>query len=159
VPAWVIALSGLVVLAIGGYLAWGLITGGLPTSVPSCSWPLRVRGPATSEQSGLIRCYLRALASRDSGGLLAVADTANTPIRITSAAFAHASDAGAGTATATVVPNPDDDANVLVTIAFADGARQSVSMDLANPESGHSWRLLIGTPVGPSGPPPAKRSP
>jgi len=159
VQVWVAALSGGAVLAAGGYLAWGLITGGLPTSVPSCSWPLRVRGPATSDQGGLVRCYLRALAGRDSGGLLAVADTASTPIRITGADFAHASDARAGTATATFMLNPNDDANVLVTIAFADGARESVSMDLANPESGHSWRLLIGTPVGPSGPPPAKRSP
>jgi hypothetical protein len=32
-----------------------------------------------------------------------------------------------------------------VTIAFADGARESIEIDLANPNSGTSWRLVIGT--------------
>jgi hypothetical protein len=57
------------------------------------------------------------------------------------------------------VPNPNDSADVEVTISFADGAREDVSMDLANPESAHSWRLAIGTPVGTPGPPSAKQSP
>jgi hypothetical protein len=66
-------LTGAVLAILGGYAAWVQITtGGLPTSVPSCSWPLRVRG-ATSEQAGLIRCYLRALSNHDAAGLLAVA--------------------------------------------------------------------------------------
>ncbi len=74
----VITVAGvvLVLLAAGGYLVWRETSGGLPTSVPSCSWPLRVRGPATGEQAGLIRCYLRALAGHDAAGFLAVADTA-----------------------------------------------------------------------------------
>jgi hypothetical protein len=128
---------------------------GLPTSVPSCSWPLRVRGPATSEQAGLVRCYLRALASHDAGGLLAVADTAGAPIRITHADFTHAADARSGTATATFTPDQTDTANIGVTISFADLARQTVDMRAANPSSAHSWRLDIGTAIGSRGPSPA----
>jgi hypothetical protein len=149
----------LVLLAAGGYLVWRETSGGLPTSVPSCSWPLRVRGPGTEEQAGLVRCYLRALARHDAAGLLAVADTANTPVKITRADFTHSADAAAGTATAVFTPNPNDSADVEVAISFADGAREGVSMDLANPASEHSWRLAIGTPVGSPGPPPANQSP
>jgi hypothetical protein len=130
---------------------------GLPTSVPSCTWPLRVRGPATSEQAGLVRCYLRALAAHDAGGLLAVADMSG-PIRITRADFAHAADARAGRATATFTPNSADDADMGVTIFFADGAREIVDMHVANPSSAHSWRLDIGSTVGPPGPPPVNRA-
>lgn len=80
-------LAGAALAGTGGYLAWVQVTtGGLPTSVPSCSWALRVRGAATSEQAGLIRCYLRALASHDAAGLQAVAYG-------TSSDFRHAGDA------------------------------------------------------------------
>jgi hypothetical protein len=154
----VAALAAVVVLSLGGYVAWVLIAGGLPTSVPSCSWPLTVRGPATSEQAGLIRCYLRALASHDTGGLLSVADSTSTPVRITSADFRHAADAHAGTATATFVRGENDDA-FAVTIVFADHAREDLAMGLANPGSVHSWRLGIGTPIGSDGPLPTKPSP
>jgi hypothetical protein len=149
-------LAGVVLLAAAWYVRAS--DDGLPTSVPSCSWPLRVRGLATSEQAGLVRCYLRALAAHDRGGMLAVADTSDAPIRITRADFAHAADAGSGTATATFTPNQDDTANIDVTIAFADRARQTLQMHAANPSSAHSWRLDIGTaivsPGGPSAPPP-----
>jgi hypothetical protein len=152
-------LAGVIVLAAGGYLIWAATSGGLPTSVPSCSWPLRVIGPVTGEQSGLIRCYLRALASHDAGGLLAVADTTSTPVRITSADFRHSADARAGIATATFARGEMDNA-FAVTIMFADHARETLALVLANPGSLHSWRLGIGTPVGASGgPPPAKPSP
>lgn len=159
VLAWVATVFGALVLAVGGYLAWGLVSGGLPTSVPSCTWPLRVRGQGTVEQSGLIRCYVRALARHDSAGLLAVADTTSAPpIRISRADFAFSAAARTGTATATFIPNPNDPAYVLVDIAFADGHRESVSMVQTNPGSSHSWRLQIGTHVGKSGPQPAKTS-
>jgi hypothetical protein len=151
---WVAAAVGAVILALGGIVAWVQLTGGLPTSVPSCSWPLRVRGPATGEQAGLIRCYLRALARHDPAGLLVVADTTSTQVRITAAAFKHAADARAGTATATFTAAGNDSA-FIVTIVFADHARATLAMVLANPASVHSWRLGIGTPVVPAGGPPA----
>jgi hypothetical protein len=79
------ALFGMAVLAAGCSL-WG--------STPSCSWPLRVRGHATSEQAGLIRCYLRALAHHDAAGLRAVAyNDTNRTVRITAKDFRHAADA------------------------------------------------------------------
>src|SRR5215469_1915105 len=43
------------------------------TFVPSCSWPLRVVGKASPEQSGLMGCYLQALAERSTPGMLSVA--------------------------------------------------------------------------------------
>lgn len=155
----VVAVSAVAVLAIGGLIGWKLIPAGLPTSVPSCAWSLRVRGHATSEQAGLIRCYLRAIAQHDTNGLLAVAYTTNGPVRITARDFRHSADARAGIATATLGP-VGDDYSYAVTIVFADHARDTVAMGPANPASLHSWRLGIGTlAVHDSGPPPTKRCP
>lgn len=158
--AWIVALAGSAVFAVGGYVAWHLLWGGgLPTSVPSCSWPLRVRGHPANEQAGLIRCYLRALAHHDVAGMLAVADTASGPVGITSRDFAHAADARQGVATA-VFSAPGEDNSRAVTIVFSDQARETVAMGLANPGSWHSWRLGIGTvAVRNSGPPPANPGP
>jgi hypothetical protein len=114
-----------------------------PTSIPTCSWPLHVRGTASSQQAGLVRCYMRALARRDLDGLKAVADN-NPPARITRTQLTHSADARSGTATVTFVPNLSDDAYETVHIAFADGARQNVPMLIANPQSVSSWRLQIG---------------
>ncbi len=145
---WLGGTTGVLVLVGAGYLI--LEASGLPTSVPSCSWSLRVSGHATSEQAGLIRCYLRALADHDTGGLLAVADPTSGPVRITSADFRHSADARAGVATATFIPGEQDDA-YLVTVKFADHAREDLAMGLANPGSVHSWRLGIGTPANSGG--------
>ena len=145
---WLGGTAGALVLVEAGYLI--VAASGLPTSVPSCSWSLRVSGRATSEQAGLIRCYLRALADHDTGGLLAVADTTSGGVRITSADFRHSADARAGVATATFIPGENDDA-YLVTIKFADHAREDLAMGLANPGSVHSWRLGVGTPVNSGG--------
>jgi hypothetical protein len=158
----VAVLGGVVLLAAAAWFAWASVAGGPPTSVPSCSWPLRVRGPATGEQAGLIRCYLRALATHDQGGMLAVTDTSDAPVRITGADFAHAADARSGTATATFTPNQDDTADFEVTVVFADRARQLLEMHAANPSSVHSWRLDIGTSIvspGAPSPPPTAASP
>jgi hypothetical protein len=160
--AWAAAgCGGALVLAAGGYLVAAASSDG-PTSVPSCSWPLRIRGPGTREQAGLVRCYLRALAAHDTSGMLGVADTthANEPLTITRAEFAHAADARSGTATATFRPDDTDDAYIDVALAFADGARADVPMELANPASAHSWRMEIGTyPRDPSAPRPARTGP
>jgi hypothetical protein len=140
-------LAGLLIAAgIAGFF-WLRDSDGL-TSVPSCSWPLRVRGHPEDGQAGLVRCYLRLLAANSAQGLLAVADTANTPVRITKASFARAPDARSGLATATFTPNQIASDISDVTITFADGATESLEMDLANPNSGRSWRLVIGSPTG-----------
>lgn len=154
--------GGALVLAGGGFVVAAAVLPDGPTSVPSCSWPLRIRGPATGEQAGLVRCYLRALATHDQSGMLEVADTtsASAPPAITSADFAHAADARTGTATATFRPNDVDSAYVDVTVTFADGTRADVAMELANPASAHSWRLEIGTyPSDPGAPRPARQHP
>jgi hypothetical protein len=121
-----------------------------PTSVPSCSWTMRVSGQASQRQAGLVRCYLRALAQRDSQLLAAVA---YPPARITSADLRLSGAARSGLATASFRPNPVDSADVTVTIRFANGARASVEMMLANPATWDSWRLAIGSPEAGNGPP------
>lgn len=149
------ALAGLLLAAgIAGFF-WLRDSDG-PTSAPSCSWPLRVRGHPEDGQAGLVRCYLRSLAANSAQGLLAVADTANTPVRISKASFAHAPDARSGLAAATFTPSQIASDISHVTITFADGAKESLEIDLANPNSGTSWRLVIGSPTGQQGPPSAR---
>ena len=140
-------------LAWGGHAAWEAIqTRGTPT----CSWPLQVRGTASPAQAGLVRCYLRALASRDTAGLVAVAADI-PPVRITSADMTYSADARAGLATAAFTPNPNDTTSAFVTITYADGVQEGASMMNMIAMGGPSgWRMNIGAVINPaSGPPPA----
>jgi hypothetical protein len=118
---------------------------------PSCSWPLRVRGTATSTQVGLARCYLRALANRDHAEMAAVAS--NIPsAHITSGLFLYTADAQAGVATATFTPNPSDSTYAYVTIRFADGTVEDAGMLNMIAMGGHSqWRMDIGQQGEPAG--------
>jgi hypothetical protein len=141
-----------------GHTAWAAFKS---RSTPSCSWPLRVRGKPTAAQAGLVRCYLRALAERDTGGLAAVAGNM-PPVRITKADFAHSADARSGLATATFTPNPSDPENALLTITYADGAGDRLGLQNLIAMGGPSvWRMTIGTDVsqGSPGPPPATAAP
>jgi hypothetical protein len=153
--AWAaVILTAGVGLAWAGYAGWEAIqTWGTPT----CSWPLQVRGTASPAQAGLVRCYLRALASRDTGGLMAVAADI-PPVRITSADLSYSADARAGLATADFTPNPEDTTSAFVLITYADGVREDVGMTNMVAMGGPSgWRMNIGTQISPgsSGPPPA----
>ena len=135
---------------LGSNQTWG---------TPTCSWPVQVRGTASPAQSGLVRCYLRALASRDTAGLMTVAAD-NPPVRITSADLRYSADARAGLATAVFTPNPEDTTSALVTITYADGVRQNAGMMNMIAMGGPSgWRMNIGAVISPSGPPPAVASP
>lgn len=158
--AWaaVIVVAG-VGMAWAGRAAWeALQTRGTPT----CSWPLQVRGNASPAQAGLVRCYLRALASRDTAELMAVAADI-PPVRITSADLAYSADARGGLATATFTPNPEDSTSAFVTITYADGVQEKnvglMNMIAMGGPSG--WRMIIGTEVNPgsSGPSPAVTGP
>jgi hypothetical protein len=145
-------------LAWAGYAAWEAIqTWGTPT----CSWPLQVRGTASPAQAGLVGCYLRALASRDTSGLMAVAADI-PPVRITSADLRYSADARAGQATAVFTPNPEDTTSAFVTITYANGVRENAGMTNMVAMGGPSgWRMNIGTEISPGspGPPPAAASP
>jgi hypothetical protein len=144
-------------LGWGGHMAWGAIqTRGTST----CSWPLQVRGTASPAQVGLVRCYLRALASRDTAGLMAVAADI-PPVRITSADLRYSADAHAGLATAAVTLSPEDTTSAFVIITYADGVRQNTSMMNMVAMGGPSgWRMNIGTVISPSpAPSPAVASP
>jgi hypothetical protein len=116
-----------------------------------------VHGHATSEQAGLIRCYLRALAHRDADSLQTLADATAGPVRITSADLRHAADARAGAASATFSP-PGEDAVVAIKIIFADQVTETIWMaPEATTGAREPWRLEIGTvKQRTGGPPPAK---
>lgn len=157
--AWAaVILTAGAALAWAGHAAWGAIqTRGTPT----CSWPLQVRGTASPAQVGLVGCYLRALASRDIAGLMAVAADV-PPVRITSADLMYSANARAGLATAAFTPNPEDTTSAFVTITYADGVRENASMmDMIAMGGPSGWRMNIGAEIsrGSSGPPPAVASP
>ncbi len=141
-----------------GHSAWAAFEN---RSTPSCSWSLRIHGKPTPAQAGLVRCYLRALAHRDTAALLAVA--ANIPpVRITKADLAHSADARSGRATATFLSATVDSDWVPVIITYADGATDRLGVQNMIEMGGPSvWRMSIGTDVnqGPPGPPPAMPSP
>jgi hypothetical protein len=140
-----------------GHIAWAAFKN---RSTPSCSWPLRIRGKPTAAQAGLVRCYLRARAGHDAGGLLAVAGNM-PPVRITPADFAHSADARSGLATATFLPTDVDVAYMPLIIRYADGVRVRLGIENLIAMGGPSvWRMPIGTDVGPtSGPTPATAAP
>jgi hypothetical protein len=144
---WAPALVKVCAVAVAAGLAWGSYawaTAGNRTT-PSCSWPMRIRGTATAEQAGLVRCYLRALSMHDTAGLAAVADY-DPPVRITAADLHYGADARAGLATADFAPSYVDSTFVDVTITFADGARDDTSMlDMIAMGDSDTWRLEIGT--------------
>jgi hypothetical protein len=132
-------------LAWAGRTAWvAYETWGTPT----CSWPVQVRG-ASLAQAGLIRCYLRALAHRDTAGLMAVAADI-PPVRITEADFRYSADARAGLATATSDGCPVDLTFCGVTITYADGVTENTDMmDMVAMGGPSGWRMTIGTVVNP----------
>lgn len=145
-------------LAWAGHAAWEAIQ---TWGTPACSWPLQVRGTASPAQAGLVRCYLRALASQDTAGLMAVAADI-PPVRITGADLRYSADARAGLATATFTPSPIDTTSAFVTIAYADGVQENAGMMNMIAMGGPSgWRMHIGTDINPgsSGPPPAAPGP
>ena len=150
----VVAVSGAVWL---GHTAWAAFKN---RSTASCSWPLRIRGNPTAAQAGLVRCYLRALAGHDTGGLAAVADNM-PPVRITPADFKHSADARSGLATATFLPADVDVAYIPLIIRYADGARDRLGIENLIAMGGPStWRMTVGTDVNPgSGPEPATAAP
>jgi hypothetical protein len=122
------------------YETWG---------TPTCSWPVQVRGTASLAQTGLIRCYLRALAHRDTAGLMAVAAYI-PPVRITKADLRYSADARAGLATATFDGGPVDPNIYGVTITYANGGTENTGMTNMIAMGGPSgWRMNIGTVVNP----------
>ncbi len=132
--------------AWGADAAWSAVQG---RNSPSCSWPLRVHGTASSEQSGVVRCYLQALAQRDTAGLMKVADD-DPAVRLTATDLAHSADARAGLATATFTPSPVDDTYVLLTITFADGRNEKTGiMNMTAMGGPSAWRIQIGTVINP----------
>lgn len=130
---------------------------GLPTSVPRCSWPMRVQGRASADQIGLMRCYVKAMAQRNLLALIPLVDHDGSPTLTSSRVLKRWKDARTGTPTALFKTSADDPASTFVTVRYADGARVGLEMDIANPMSAHSWRLELGTfPQDGSAPPPAK---
>jgi hypothetical protein len=112
---------------------------------PSCSSQLEIHGTATSEQEGLVRCYLQALVTRDTPLMKAVAEKTSGS-QVTSAVFRYARDARAAVATVTITPNPSDSTDADVEIRFADGVVEDVGLTNEMAFGGPSvWRLDVGT--------------
>lgn len=153
-----VALVG-VAIWVGPPTGWGWLQDaldGADASAPSCSFAAHIR-KANSDQDGLTRCYLKAVADRSASEMRAVvrASDNNGPTRFTSADFAHATDVRSGTPNATVIANDVDSADAMVAIRYADGARQALEIHLANPSSTHSWRFWdIGEYPGDTNAPP-----
>jgi hypothetical protein len=135
-----------IILAATG-VAWGGYAWITRDHAPSCSWPLRMRGTATGQQAGLVRCYLQALARRDIAGVYAVAD--NIPkAHITAADLKYSADARTGLATAHFAPSSISTSYVGLTITYADGTIESTGILNMDAMGGPStWRMTIGTAV------------
>jgi hypothetical protein len=142
------------VLAVGAATAglWSIVDWAESVyGTPSCSWPLQVRGTATSAQVGLARCYVQALANHDRAEMAAVASTIPRA-RITKGLFLYTPDARAGVATATFTPNPSDSTYAYVTIRFANGTVEDAGMLNMIAMGGNSqWRMDIGQQGEPAG--------
>lgn len=150
-----------VVLAVLGPFVWHKVhdaTAGPDAAAPSCFWMADIK-QANSDQAGLIRCYLKAIAQHDTSGLRSVVRAAGDdgPTGFTAADYSHAADALGGRASVTVTPNDSDSADATVSIRYADGAHESREIHLANPSSAHSWRFWdVGSyPGGTNAPAPA----
>jgi hypothetical protein len=155
-PVTALKAISVVLVAAGavwaGHAAWAAFTG---QGTPSCSWPLHFRGKPAPGQVSLMRCYLKALADRDTAGLLAIAE-APSPVRITKADLRHSADTRAGLATVTFAPRVLDPEFGVVGIVYADGARDQLGLQNMISFGGPSvWRLAIGTPLFSGGPAPA----
>ena len=125
-----------------------------PGAASACSWPLRVVGHATAAQSGLIRCYLRALAGHN---LAAMKPLVIPTYRATKAQLAQTADAQAGRASATITLSPEDTGIATIRIDYADGVVSQFGIENVNPDTAGSWRIDIGPRApGPPGPAPAK---
>jgi hypothetical protein len=134
-------------MAWGVHSAWVAWRNG---GTPSCSWPVNVQGAATDQQIGLVRCYLKALAGRDTASLETVA--AGAPgVRITGipgADWVHSADARAGLASAIFTPSPVDTSYVLLEIVYANGKHEKTGILNMIERGGPSvWRMDIGTSV------------
>lgn len=128
---------------------------------PTCSSPLRVQGAPNAAQAGLARCYVHDLAQADTAGLQAIAEYIPA-VRITGADLKYAADARAGLATATITPSPVDSEYALVSITFAECARDDDlgMLNMISMGGPNGWRMCIGTEVAKdSGPPPSVMSP
>jgi len=140
-----VAIAVCVILALGLAGRWAYAKWESTHGTPSCSWPLRIHGTATSDQEGLVRCYIQALVTRDTPLMKAAAEYSSGN-KVTSAAFRYARDARAGVATVTVTPNPSDTTDAEVEIRFANGVVEDTGLTNETAFGGPSvWRIDIGT--------------
>jgi hypothetical protein len=132
------------VLAVGGAARWAYEK--VEPGTPSCSWAIRIRGQATGDQEDLVRCYLQALATRDTS-LMAALATNPPESKITTADFKYSRAARAGMATATFSPNPSDSTDVDLVIRFANGVvENNLGVENEIAWGGPSvWRMTVGS--------------
>jgi hypothetical protein len=140
-----VAVAVCLIVAVGLAGRWAYAKWESTYGTPSCSWPLRIHGAATSDQEGLVRCYIQALVNRDTPLMEAAAEHSSGN-KVTSAAFRYTRDARAGVATATITPNPNDTTDAEVEIRFANGVVEDTGLTNEAAFGGPSvWRIDIGT--------------
>lgn len=143
---WHVARVAIWVL-VTGLVVWGGYAWLTRDTSPSCSWPLRVEGQGTADEAGVVRCYLRDLAKRDTAGLSAIALDIDKN-RITAADLKYSADARSGVATAYLWPSPVDDSDVAVVIIYADRVKETAdlgNLDAFVDPNDSSWRMTIGS--------------
>jgi hypothetical protein len=146
-----VAILGCVAACAALLIAVNLTLSG--SGVPTCTWPLAVRGKATPAQIDLVRCYVEDLAHRDTAGLTTLMFPSSYTA-ITSADLAYSKDARLAPAIATFTPIPVATNTLTLTITYPNRVTESSAMDEL---LGGGWRMDIGTTTGgPKGPPPLK---
>jgi hypothetical protein len=107
---------------------------------------MHVSGTATTEQVGLVHCYLRALAQRDTSELTKLMAVNGSPGHINASDLKYSGDAHDGLASANFSPNPADPTFVKLTITYGNGATEITGIYNMTAFGGSSvWRMAIGS--------------
>lgn len=129
---------------VGAFLAVkasGVLTP--PEAALSCTWSRVYITGGTAPQTGAVRCYLAALAHRDTGSMRKVVPQAEYGGEgtVEKAAFKYARDAASGTASVKIVQNEVDSADAEIIIRYADGVKDVHELRIADPMSSVDWRF------------------
>jgi hypothetical protein len=108
----------------------------------SCTFPATITG-GTPAQTGVIRCYLRALSDESPSEMRLVmpAPEWRGDSKVTNETFRYTAAARSGTPTVTIRQNGADSAFAFATIRYADGKVDDEGVELVNPTSADGFRM------------------
>jgi len=135
---------GIIPVLLAAVTWGGLYVFVLRNAPPMCSWPARITGNYSAQQSGLAQCYLKALATQNLGEMRRIGPT-NGPRHITSALFKYSPDLATGIASVRLEPSPVDSTVEELTIRYADGVTDSeLEMNMEALGGPSTWRMDFG---------------